>query len=109
MNIITTDAIARLNSDRGLHWFDADSMRFFASRVASFAYVSADGKKAFFVSSEKFKGFRAPDGPRLYSVRVASLDTGDINAYPDHNAFQAYKSRSGADAAARRFAMVEQQ
>lgn len=104
MQTISTDSIAQLNTNKGFHWFEPGSMRFFRSRVASVAYISADGTKAYFVSSEKRTGFRCEDGRRLYSVRVASLESGDVDTFPDHNAFQAYASRSGADAAAQRAA-----
>lgn len=79
------------------HWFDRDTLRFFRSRVAEYGYGSADGARVYFVSSERFDD----RSPRLYSVRVCVLATGSIDTV---GAFQRFRSRSGADAAARRLA-----
>ena len=100
--ISTYDVELAHKQKAGGHWFDADAKRFFDSRVADTAYVSDDEKRAYFVSSERFRGFRAPDGDRLYSVRMCNMETGAIDTI---GKFQAYRSRSGADAAARRMAL----
>ena len=65
------------------HWFDAGAKRFFNSRVAQTAQVK-DGK-AYFVSSEQFDY----KSPRLYSVRVCDLVTGDIDTVGE---FQQYET-----------------
>jgi hypothetical protein len=57
----TIDQIKADNKGIGNHWFDADTMRFFNSRVNRKVY---DGH--LFVSSEQFDS----DSPRLYSIRV---------------------------------------
>jgi hypothetical protein len=85
------------------HWFDPSSMRFFRSRVGSTAYRTADGSRAYFVSSEQFEDGRGYRADRRYTVRVIDLATGDIDTVGD---FQAYASRSGADRAAQRLASM---
>lgn len=76
------------------HWFDRDTMRFFRSRVAAFAYVGPAG--IYFVSSE-----RGPDNVRRYSVREYHAFARDIDTV---GGFQAYASRASADRAARKAA-----
>lgn len=76
------------------HWFDKDAMRFFRSRVATFALLH--NGKAYFTSSEQFND----ESPRLYSVRVCTMETGDINTIGE---FQQYKT---ADAARRAIARI---
>ena len=74
------------------HWFDADSMRFFKSRVSSAAY--ADGKGgAYFVSGE-----RGPSGPRAYSVRHYDPQRCGIETIGE---FQGYRTKRQAENAAK--------
>lgn len=101
MDLIATYELALANKRRGGHWFDKSTMRSFSSRVSELAYLSEDGELAYFVSSEKFRGFRCGDGPRLYTVRCCRIADGDVEEIGE---FQQYKSRSGADKAARRHA-----
>lgn len=61
--------VERANRAAGKHWFDADTRRFFGSRIGDNLYGGR-----FFVSSER-KGFDT--SARAYSVRVA-LDDGEI-------------------------------
>lgn len=56
--------IKAANARAGGHWFDPDTVRFFRSRPASFAYRGPGG--LYFVTSE-----RGPDNVRRYSVRRA--------------------------------------
>lgn len=78
------------------HFFDSDTMRFFASRLCE--VVGADSKgHVYFVTSEKFKGFRTPDGPRLYTVR--KFDGKRVETVGE---FQEYRYRSTAINAAKR-------
>ena len=70
MNTIKTHAKAA-----GSHWFDADTMRFFKSRVLPKVYVTTKGLA--FVTSEQ-----GPDMKRAYSVRVCTLDPWTIGNYP---------------------------
>lgn len=87
------------NARSGGHWFSPDTKRFFASRIMACTFETDDGT-VYFVSSEKFRGFRSPDGPRLYTVRMMRPD-GSVDTVGE---FQAYRSRSGALAAAKRHA-----
>ena len=48
------------------HWFDADTMRFFGSRIG---IARKKGDDFYFVSSEK-----PPHGPRRYSVRKMDIN-----------------------------------
>jgi hypothetical protein len=91
------------------HWFDADTMRFFRSRLAQTGYTACDvwdGGPAygrhptapiFFVSSEQ-----GPDGVRRWTVRRLDPD----GAIETEGEFQGFRSRDAADRAARRFATV---
>lgn len=60
---------ARYKRDGG-HWFDVDSMRFFQTRIGKQFWRRADDVWVF-VTSEKP---RAGNEPRLYSVRVLTVD-----------------------------------
>jgi hypothetical protein len=106
MDTIDIEDIRQHAKRNGSHWFDADSMRFFRSRVANEAYRSADGLRAWFVSSEQFVPTRGEPAPRKYSVRIANLapdsGRGFIEEGPD--GFQAYDSGASAKRAARRMA-----
>ncbi len=75
-----TDEIMRANRESGGHYFDADTMRFFGSRVLPAVYGGR-----FFVTSER-SGFDS-SSPRRYSVREfmpdGSIETvGEFNGYP---------------------------
>lgn len=71
--------VANANSGIGHHWFDADTLRFFKSRVLDTVYGSR-----FFISSEK-----PPHGNRQYAIRVIFPD-GEVenfdNGYGTANA-----------------------
>lgn len=81
------------------HWFDADTKRFFSSRVSDTAYNNEQGK-SYFVSSER-DTFRNRQPKRLYTVRVQDHETGDIDTVGE---FQGYKTRYQAHKAARELA-----
>jgi hypothetical protein len=89
------------NQKLGHHWFDADTLRFFASRVHDDLYGGR-----YFVTSECDKGFgtlgSAWGGKRRYTVRMVNAD-GSIETV---GTFGQYGSRSGAHAAASRLARV---
>lgn len=94
LNYRTVDEIVRANQRAGFHFFDRDAMRFFGSRVHDEVYGGR-----FFVTSElDFYGER-----RFYTVREATED-GSVEVVGE---FQQYASRSGAHAAARRYAAQE--
>lgn len=65
---ITVSAIKVANKAIGHHWFDADTMRFFSSRVLR----GVIGGRLF-VTSE-----RPPEGEREYRVRIAD-DAGAVS------------------------------
>lgn len=98
MKTIHTDQLAHRNAASGWHFFDADSKRFFSSRISETAYVTQDGF-AFFVTSER-KGFR--ETARAYTVRIAETATGRIVG--SFGEFLEFASRSAADRAARKLA-----
>lgn len=79
----------------GSHWFDADSMRFFKSRVGDTAYHDGKGG-ALFVSSEK-----GPSGTRRYSVRYYNPRICGIDTVGE---FQAYGTATAATTVAKRLA-----
>lgn len=74
-----TDAIIRANRESGSHYFDADTMRFFGSRVLDGVYGGR-----FFVTSER-TGFDR-SSPRAYSVREFMPD-GTIETYGEFNGY----------------------
>ncbi len=78
--------IREANRDAGFHWFDADTLRFFGSRISE---ASFDGR--YFVTSED----NFDRSARLYSIREAMSD-GQVDTVGD---FQEYATRAQAIAA----------
>lgn len=74
------------NRRAGQHFFDADTMRFFRSRVGDKVYGGR-----YFITSEQFDD----EAPRLYTIREA-MPNGHIE---DASEFQAYRTRAQAQAA----------
>lgn len=66
--------IQRLMRDAGSHFFDADTMRWFRSRVDWRTYAGPDGW--YFVTSEQHKHTHGTE-PRLYTVRRMSIAKAD--------------------------------
>ena len=64
MSYTNLQDVVRANDEAGQHWFDADTMAFFKSRLES---DLIDGR--YFISSE-----RGPYGPRAFSIREADED-----------------------------------
>lgn len=115
---MTIDQVKQLNADVGQHYFKPATMRFFNSRVMSDVFVGTRYGVAgvYFCTSERCDW---GDGcPRLFSVRwiatedgefpsqwrtglMRSVETGHVYSASE---FQEFKSRSGALAAAERFA-----
>lgn len=93
----TINAIRDANRDAGYHWFDSDTLRFFASKVYGRVYQGENG--IYFVSSEK-SGF--DDEARQYKVRVFNPDTSNVDTYGDRES--SYKDRPSAERAAIRAA-----
>jgi hypothetical protein len=94
----TVADVKRANHDAGQHWFDRDTMRFFASRVGSRLYHNR-----FFVSSEQFRSFTGADGDRAYTIREAMPD-GSIE---EVGAFQQFETMGAAVAGIRDFMRSE--
>lgn len=61
---MTLDELKGNNARNGMHFFSPDTLRFFRSRVSARIYRRADGRRAYFVTSEKARGC-----PRRYTVR----------------------------------------
>ncbi len=74
------------------HFFDADTMRFWKSRVLDAVSVSAEGV-SFFVTSEPYVW----DGPRVYTVR--SFDPRQPNRMETVGEMGAYRTSREAHAA----------
>jgi hypothetical protein len=91
--MFNTDEVARANRSAGFHFFDADTLRFFRSRILP----GVVGGR-FFVTSEQ-KGFDASSG-RGYSVREFMPD-GSIEELGE---FNEYSSPAQARRAANRAA-----
>jgi len=68
------DEIVSLVNRSGSHFFDADTMRFFRSRVAPDSYTGKTGW--YFITSEQNHGFGGTY-PRLYTVRCLKLEDYD--------------------------------
>lgn len=83
----TVEEIKRRNREAGGHYFDADTMRFFGSRVLP---TVVGGR--FFVTSER-TGFDW-DSPRAYSVREMMPDgtIGTVGEFNEHPTSAAAKS-----------------
>ena len=92
--------LREINQLAGMFYFSPDTMRFFRSRLPAYAYVAESGLGWYFVTSEQFVGSQGA-APRAYTVRFMAND-GNVSTIGD---FQAFKSRSGANAAAIRYAV----
>jgi hypothetical protein len=106
MDTISIETVRRHAARNGSHFFDPDTMRFFRSRVANVAYRTADGTRAYFVTSEQFVPSRGEPAPRRYSVRYADFAEKEYPAscIEEASKFQEYPSRGVADRAARHMA-----
>lgn len=80
--------VKRANRQAGKHFFDADTMRFFKSRVSNDVEPLPNGA-ALFITSEQFEmADRSYRAPRKYTIRLA-LPDGDI---VEVGKFQAFNS-----------------
>ncbi len=96
----TIREIRSRNAQRGHHFFDRDTMRFFASRVLDGCYPAADGSGTYFVTSEQFRPSHGAPAARRYSVRISRLD-GSVDSVGE---FQAFATSRAARAEAKRLA-----
>lgn len=92
------EQIREANRERGHHFFDADTMRFFRSRVLS---RIVDGR--FFVTSEQFVSSTGAADARRYTIREA-LPDGDVVTAAD--SFQEYATAAQAYKGAEKLASV---
>jgi len=93
MTYFTIRAIKAANKERGHHFFEASTMRFFDSRILEGVI---NGR--YFVTSERFHGSNGYVADRRYTVRRAK-DDGEINTEGE---FQAYRTAGQARKAAKR-------
>jgi hypothetical protein len=79
----------QLSKSKGQHWFDADTMRFFKTRVCRSSYDCISG---LFITSE-----RGPLGAeRRYSIRKADFETGKVSTVGEFQAYATLKQAKGA-------------
>lgn len=91
-----TDDVKLAARNMGSHFFDADTMRFFGSRVGSNVYGGR-----FFVTSEQREHYT----PRTYTVRVVTPSgRGRRFDITDAGGFQAFDSSAAANRAAAQLA-----
>lgn len=72
----TIEAIksAAANSKHSTYWFDADTMRYFSTRVADYVIPMTDDSGSLFITSDK----QDEESLRRYTVRKCDLD-GEIS------------------------------
>lgn len=92
---IDDTAVARINKDRGGHFFDADTMGRFRSRTPDAGrFLPGDWLSIAIITSEKRTGFMTPDGPRTYTVRILDCVTGYLEEDP--RGFEGYSTLNAA-------------
>jgi hypothetical protein len=96
-------AIQEANRDAGYDFFEADTMRFFASRLCPRTVEQGPGG-VYFITSEQFRASNGYRATRRYTVRRFYPETRDIGSV---GVFQAYATREAAHRAARRLAAGE--
>jgi hypothetical protein len=94
MDAFSLRLIRERNAANGGHWFDADTLRFFRSRLPTGCVGRVDNT-AWFITSE---GGPFGRGPRAYTVRRADVSTGDVET---EGTFRGYATRGAAITAAR--------
>lgn len=77
--VIDIEQVKQANAKAGYFWFSSHPTLFFKSHYPQHAYKI--GNRAYFTTSEQF----SVDTPRLYTVRVCSLLTGDIDTVGEFN------------------------
>ncbi len=80
--------IREANAARGGHFFDADTLRFFKSKIARSAYAGPGG--TYFVTSEQ-----GPDERRAWSVR--RFDPNRPRTIETVGQFQGFRTQEAAD------------
>jgi hypothetical protein len=98
--IYTMEVIKRHNAEVEHHFFDAETMRFFRSRVCAATLAQGPGG-VFFVTSEADHTGTS----RRYTVRQYDPKTGFVDsALGDDNSFQRFRTREAAARVAKRLA-----
>ncbi len=74
----TIEDIERRNKEVGQHFFDADTKRFFSSRISETVYQGPGG--IFIVTSEQFQGTTHTE-PRKYTPRKFDWESGSFQHF----------------------------
>ena len=94
MEYIDIAQVKRLNQEKGKFFFTKGATSFFQSRYPTMAL--REGDKAYFVTSEQFISSQGEREPRLYTIRLCDMKTGDIDTVGEfqqyQNSSQAYKA-----------------
>lgn len=88
--------LADYNKRCGNHWFDADSKRFFSSRIGMIFHGQSPADWNIFISSERNTW---GNEPRLYTVRQLQID-GQIESLSE---FQQYRTSKQAQRAIEKY------
>ena len=96
--------LERMHKQAGGHFFDADSKRFFDSRIGQNVWPGVTGW--FFTTSEQFHNWATQyHAPRLYTVRKLNAD--NHRSIDSVGEFQQYTSSAAARRAAEKAAQEE--
>lgn len=100
----TLASLKRRNVEAGYHFFDADTLRFFRSRIAP----GVIGGRLF-VTSEQFQPSHGPPEERRYTVRVMhdEGDAGTLGTFQQYRTLRAARHDAEALAAGRPVAAFE--
>ncbi len=83
METFTMYDIELRNRQKGFHWFDPSSKRFFRSRYGQAVYHGPGG--IYFVSSEQFVSSTGKTSERAFTVRSFNPETGDVRSVGEFN------------------------
>ena len=85
----------------GSHWFDPGAKAWFGSRWSDHAYLSTDGTRAYFWSSEQdtARPYAAWNGERRYTLRVADMTGSDRGCIDTVGEFGGIRTRALAEVA----------
>lgn len=95
---MTIDEIKARNEAAGQHFFEAGAISFFSSRIGNKVYEGPGG--IFFVTSEQFKPSRGIPGPRRYTVRKFTPETGNVATFGEFNKLTSARAHRMAEALA---------
>jgi len=86
--------IQSANRVRGRHFFDADTKRFFRSRIGETVYQGNGG--VFFITSEQFLPTAGEPFKRAFTVRQFNPETADISTAGPFNSMGRSEARTFA-------------